>query len=73
MDDRYERIRRMEKRIAELPAGSISRKTMKGKVRHYRQWREDGKIKSKYIRDDELEEIRDQIGERKQAVTIISR
>lgn len=66
MDDVYEAIRRMEERIAKLPAGYISRKTIKGKVRHYRQWREDGKLKSKYIREDELKEIQDQIGERKQ-------
>ena len=66
MEDVYEIIRRIEERIAGLPAGYISRKTIKGKVQHYRQWREDGKIKSKYIREDELEEIRDQIGERKQ-------
>lgn len=66
MEDVYEIIRRIKERIAELPAGYISRKTIKGKVQHYRQWREDGKIKSKYIREDELEKIRDQIGERKQ-------
>lgn len=66
MDDVYEMIHRIEERIAELPAGYISRKTIKGKVQHYRQWRENGKLKSKYIREDGLEEIRDQIGERKQ-------
>lgn len=66
MDDIYEIIHDIEERIAGLPAGYISRKTIKGKVQHYRQWREDGKIKSKYIREDEVEKIREQIGERKQ-------
>lgn len=66
MDDIYAIMKRMEERIAELPAGYISRKTIRGKTCHYRQWREDGKIKSKYIREEDLEEIRSQIGERKQ-------
>ena len=66
MDDIYEIMRRMEERIAELPAGYISRKTIRGKTCHYRQWREDGKLKSKYIREEDLEEIKSQIGERKQ-------
>lgn len=66
MDDIYEILRAMEERIAELPQGYISRKTIRGKTCHYRQWREDGKIKSKYIREEDLEEIKSQIGERKQ-------
>ncbi|MCD8327265.1 MAG: AAA family ATPase [Lachnospiraceae bacterium] len=66
MEDIYESISHIEDRIAELPAGYISRKTIRGKVQYYRQWREEGKIRSKYIREEELEEIRDQIGERKQ-------
>lgn len=66
MEDVYEVIHQMEERIAELPVGHISRKIIKGKVYHYRQWREDGKIKSKYIRESDLAQIQYQIGERKQ-------
>ena len=66
MDDIHEVIQRIEERIEELPAGYISRKIIKGKVQHYRQWRENGKVKSKYIRESDLAEIQYQIGERKQ-------
>ena len=66
MDDIFEVIQRIEERIEEPPAGYISRKNIKGKVQHYRQWRENGKIESKYIRESDLAEIQYQIGERKQ-------
>ena len=51
MEDVYKIIREMKKRIAELPVGYISRKTIKGKVHHCRQWREGGKIKSNSPRE----------------------
>lgn len=66
MVDSKEAMKRMEARIAELPVGCISRKTIKGKIQHYLQWRENGKVKSKYIRDDDVESVRGQIEERKQ-------
>ena len=65
MTDGYELIERIQKRIAELPVGYISQKNIKGTTRYYRQWRENGKLKSKYIRADELEAVRTQIEERK--------
>lgn len=46
MEDVYKIIREMEERIAELPVGYISRKTIKGKVHHYRQWRKVEKSKA---------------------------
>ncbi len=66
MADSKEVMRRMKARIAELPVGYISKKTIKGKTQHYLQWRENGKVKSKYIRDDDVESVRGQIEERKQ-------
>ena len=65
MTDGYELIERIQKRIAELPIGYISQKNIRGKTSYYRQWRENGKLKSKYIRADELESVRAQIEERK--------
>ena len=38
----------VQKEIAELPAGYISKKNINGKTRYYLQWTEDGKKKSKY-------------------------
>ncbi len=66
MVDSCELIERINARIAELPAGYISRKTIKGKTQYYRQWRESGKIKSQYIRKADVEPISQQIKERKQ-------
>ena len=57
-------IDELEKQIAELPAGYISKKIIRGKLRNYLQWTENGKIKSKYIRDDELPEFQEKIEKR---------
>ena len=69
MTDAYELIERIEKRIAELPNGYISKKNIQGKIRYYLQWREEGKIKSKYIREEELDQLEEQIEERKRLET----
>lgn len=63
--DTNERINEIKKQIQTLPNGYISQKTIKGKVRYYLQWSENGKKKSKYIKDGELEHIREQIEQRK--------
>lgn len=65
MTDVYELIRLLEERIEKLPKGYISKKNINGKAQHYLQWKENGKVKSKYIRDEELEELENQIAERK--------
>ena len=57
---------RIEARLAELPIGYISEKNIRGKKQYYLQWREEGKLKSKYIRVGEVEFIRRQIEERKE-------
>lgn len=56
----------LERKIGELPAGYISRKTIKGRVRHYRQWREEGHLKSLYIKEGELEDIERKLNLRKE-------
>lgn len=65
MNNAYEQMRALEERIAKLPSGYISKKNISGKTRYYLQWREDGKLKSKYIREEELETLSAQIEERK--------
>lgn len=52
------RLRQLDAQISTLPEGYLSRKTIGGKLRHYRQWRENGKLKSSYVRDCDLEETR---------------
>ena len=69
LDDYYRCERHIEVISQELendkPIGYISRKTINGKVQHYLQWKEGGKIKSKYINDDELPLIEKKIERRK--------
>jgi len=60
-----ERIGELEDRIAALPKGSVSRKTVKGKAYHYRRWHEGGKLKEKFVPESELAEVLEGIAVRK--------
>ena len=57
MDDRQTRIEMLKQEIAALPIGYISRKNIRGKVKLYHQWTENGKKKSKYLDDDTAAEL----------------
>lgn len=61
-----EEIGNLKKQIAALPQGYISKKTINGKKRYYLQWKEDKKVKSKYIKEAELEYYENSIAMRKQ-------
>lgn len=61
-----EQIELLESEIAKLPIGYISKKTINGKTRFYRQWTENGKIKSKYIKNEEFDTISQAIAKRKE-------
>lgn len=50
-----EKIQELERQIAGLPIGYISKKTINGKVRYYHQWTENRKKHSQYLRDGEME------------------
>lgn len=58
-------IEELENRIAELPVGYISKKTIHGNTCYYRQWKENGKVKSKYIPSNEVDYVIRLIDERK--------
>lgn len=60
-----DRIKVLQEEISQLPKGYISQKIIQGKTRYYLQWSENGKKKSKYIKDGELENLREQIEQRK--------
>lgn len=60
-----DKIRELEEEIVKLPIGYISNKNIQGKVRHYLQWTENGKVKSKYIPDDEYDSVCKAIEKRK--------
>ncbi len=56
----------LEREIALLPVGYISRKMIHGKLRFYRQWTEEGKIKSQYIKEGQLEALEEGIEKRRE-------
>lgn len=62
---RQKMIQELEKKIAELPVGYISKKIINGKIQYYHQWTEGGKKRSQYLRDGEMEPLREQIEQRK--------
>ena len=55
------RMKELEQQIAELPVGSITRKTVNGKIYFYQRWSENGKRREKYIPLDEVAAIRHKI------------
>lgn len=66
MVDVIGRIREIEEELARLPNGYISKKLISGKERFYLQWLENGKLKSKYIKAAEFDEISAQMEKKKQ-------
>ena len=59
------RMKELEQQIAELPVGSITRKTVNGKIYFYQRWSENGKRREKYIPLDDVDAFREQIEHRK--------
>ncbi|MEG0835614.1 MAG: hypothetical protein RR413_09245 [Christensenellaceae bacterium] len=51
----------IEQTLPSLPAGYISRKTIKEKQYYYLQNRVDGKITSKYLKENEVDTINEQV------------
>lgn len=66
--DRQEKLRQIAKitaQIGGLPKGYISKKQINGKVYYYHQWSQSGVKHSKYLRDNEIEPLAEQIEQRK--------
>lgn len=59
--------------LQELPKGYISKKNIRGKVYYYLQYRENGKVVSKYIPIADLPKVEEQIKRRKQLKASLSR
>lgn len=59
-------ITELTARINELPKGYISKKSIGGKLYFYHQWSENGQKQSKYLKDDEIEALSEQINLRKE-------
>ncbi len=50
--------------LKSLPKGYISRKVIRGRETFYLQWKENGKVKSKYLKHNEVDGFREQIRRR---------
>lgn len=72
MTGEEERIRELERAVSELPRGYISVKNINGKPRHYLQWREGSKVRSRYIRDADLDRTVEAIEQRRRFEAMIS-
>lgn len=59
------RIRYLKEWIEQLPKGNITYKTINGKRYPYLQWTENGKQKSRIVKADEIEELKEKIQQRK--------
>lgn len=58
-------VTELEEELANLPAGSITKKNINGKIYYYHRWTENKKRKEKYIPTDELQIFQEQIEQRK--------
>jgi len=65
MEDKLIQLEYLKDKINDLPNGYISKKTIKGKIKYYLQWQNEGKKKSKYIPNEQLEEITKKIEKRR--------
>lgn len=55
----------------DLPIGSVQKKKIKGKEYHYLQYRNGDKVQSKYIKESELDNVRNGIERRKELSSIL--
>lgn len=56
----------LEREIATLPSGSVSKKTIKDKVYYYHRVNRDGKVKETYVSFDDVDELKAQIKKRRE-------
>lgn len=59
------RIKELEREIADLPVGSVSRKRINGKEYFYHRWTQDKKRRERYLSDDEAEKMQTLVRQRK--------
>lgn len=66
--EEYERVNRIiariEQELGELPRGYISEKKINGKTYFYLQYKENGKVKSVYLKGDDIVMYRNLIAHR---------
>ena len=65
LSDIQARAAELERQISDLPAGSVTRKTINGREYFYHRWTQDKKRREKYIPADKVENLRAGIEQRK--------
>lgn len=73
MENIAEIYQKLKKELEQLPVGYISKKNINGNTQYYLQWRENGRMKSKYIRKGDLETVERQIAKRKELEAAVTR
>ena len=72
LEEEYDRSIRLsnalQKEINALPNGSLQKKNINGKDYWYLQYRDGDKVKSKYIKNDDIEQMKEKIAKRKENV-----
>ena len=66
-----EQVARYREEMAQLPVGCIARKIIAGKERYYRQWVENGRTKSVYLKESEVDAVRKQIARRRELLKLL--
>lgn len=66
MTQLQQQISELEDQISSLPAGSITKKTVKGHTYYYHRFRKDGKVQEKYISKEKMEALSEEIQRRKE-------
>ena len=59
------RLTELKQQIELLPTGSITKKTVNGRVYFYHRWTEEKKRREKYIPAEEVDSFREKIERRK--------
>lgn len=65
LSELHAKITELEQQIAELPAGSVTKKAINGNVYFYHRWTENKKRREKYIPAEEVDSFWEQIERRK--------
>ena len=51
----------MERELATIPKWSVQRKTISGRTYHYLVYREGRKVRTRYIRASDLEDVKEKV------------
>lgn len=62
-----QRAEKLERELRSLPGGTVVYKNIRGKRQPYLQWAEQGKTKSRYLKQEERERVIAEVAKRKQA------